>query len=563
MAINQTLAVILKAQDDTKGAFNSLNNNLNQLKTAAKALVAALAFKDVIDSTNQLGQQIDMLRDNLGISAQEASRLNYAARVMGTSAEEVSASFGALNRKLIDQMPLIAQGKSDFDKWGVAAKNAQGNIVSFPELINNVRDRLRTLPPGLERSGAAMDLMGRSGRQLLDLMTLTDAQFKSLAQEAQDLGLIFDEAGVDSMEDFQHNLNRLNLEFDALKLQLGQAIMPLLRSLVQWIRQNSGVFKQFGEVAKGLAGTAKVVADALGNIWDKLKGIFGTTEATQLAVDAFILTIAGIAGGPVGLAIAALVLAFGEVQKTIKFIQDNWDLFVYALRTGQLNDIPIFGFFFRIVSDVLKKIDDLKIIWNNLKTLFGQGDSGGHIPILDAISEGANIALAGLNAVLEALGLMKVENSNAATAGSNGLSGFGPGGAAGAGAGGGGGGSFGGSGGGSWGGGSTTQPDCAPGFIAVKWADGTWQCVPSGGGGGGTNLTPMATGGYVGQTMAALLHPGETVIPANGSGGSGVTNIFNVTGNIATSEAELARRIADEVGSVLIGKTLMNRNLAY
>ena len=33
-------------------------------------------------------------------------------------------AFGALNRKLIDQLPLIQQGKSDFDKWGVAVRDA-------------------------------------------------------------------------------------------------------------------------------------------------------------------------------------------------------------------------------------------------------------------------------------------------------------------------------------------------------------------------------------------------------------------------------------------------------
>jgi hypothetical protein len=112
---------------------------------------------------------------------------------------------------------------------------------------------------------------------------------------------------------------------------------------------------------------------------------------------------------------------------------------------------------------------------------------------------------------------------------------------------------------------SYTKPDCAAGYIAVKWLDGHWTCEPASNGGGGGGLLTFASGGVMPYTGLAQLHAGETVIPVGGGGGGGggINLTINLSGNIAASARELAEIVADEVGSVLIRKTSMNRSLAY
>ena len=48
-----------------------------------------------------------------------------------------------------------------------------------------------------------------------------------------------------------------------------------------------------------------------------------------------------------------------------------------ALKTGKLNDIPVFGFFFHIAQDVLTMIANIISAWENLQRLLGGGKSGG------------------------------------------------------------------------------------------------------------------------------------------------------------------------------------------
>lgn len=261
------LRVIISAQNNSQQAFAQLTQSLNGLRTLAlgvgTALAGGLASMNTISIMRRVGDEVDSLRDSLGLTAVEASHLNFAARAVGTSAEEVSAAFGALNRKIIDQIPLIATGESDFQKWGVAVQNARGEILQLPQVLENVSKRMRELPAGFERSGLAMDLMGRSGRQLLDLMTLSDTEMQKLARQAEEMGLVFSEAGVDSLEGFNREMNLLALQFDGLVMQIGSFMLPVLRGLLSWLRQNQGAIKGFFEEVRKAWGFVKQFAAAI------------------------------------------------------------------------------------------------------------------------------------------------------------------------------------------------------------------------------------------------------------------------------------------------------------
>jgi len=64
----------------------------------------------------------------------------------------------------------------------------------------------------------------------------------------------------------------------------------------------------------------------------------------------------GMAGASLEGGVGMLVMvAFQQVLETIMLIADNWDKFVYALKHGDLNNIPVFGALFAIVQ----RINDL------------------------------------------------------------------------------------------------------------------------------------------------------------------------------------------------------------
>jgi hypothetical protein len=71
------------------------------------------------------------------------------------------------------------------------------------------------------------------------------------------------------------------------------------------------------------------------------------------------------------LAVFVLVIAAGlQVKETFDLISENWDLFVYALKTGKLNDIPVFGFFFNLAQKVIGFLETIKRLWDAVSGAF-------------------------------------------------------------------------------------------------------------------------------------------------------------------------------------------------
>src|SRR5436305_252278 len=112
-----TLKVLISAENKSAAAFGQLNNSLNSAKTAVLSFVGAmaggLAFKDIIDSTRAWGHQVDQLQDQLGGTAEQMSALNYIGQAVGLTTDELSQTFGILNKRIADSIPDIQKGTSE------------------------------------------------------------------------------------------------------------------------------------------------------------------------------------------------------------------------------------------------------------------------------------------------------------------------------------------------------------------------------------------------------------------------------------------------------------------
>ena len=260
------LLIRLNAQNNATKAFGQLSGQLDGLMNTAKrvagVVAAAFALREVIDATQRWGVELDSLHDTLGLSGADAAAWNYQARIVGTTADDIATAFGQLTNKIGNSIPAIQQHTSDFDKWGISVLNAKNQLRPSVEILDQVRNRVNALGPGLAARQLEMDLFGRSGGKLHDFLALDSEALQQMKQDLENLGL---PTTTDEMEAQQRQANRLGLIFDSLKIRLGSFLIPVLLSFGNVISRVSGLVKSLGESFRVPLGIIK-------EAWDRIRG---------------------------------------------------------------------------------------------------------------------------------------------------------------------------------------------------------------------------------------------------------------------------------------------------
>lgn len=100
---NNTANIYVSAKDDTKKAFDSINNNLDALRnTLTRVVPAAMAFDMLKDKIGAVIDKFSDLQDfdNFGVAVDDAKRFVDVLGMSGASVDQVKKSFSDLTSKI-------------------------------------------------------------------------------------------------------------------------------------------------------------------------------------------------------------------------------------------------------------------------------------------------------------------------------------------------------------------------------------------------------------------------------------------------------------------------------
>lgn len=251
------------------------------------------------------GDQLDKMRARTGFTAQALSELGFAAEQGGASIDQLDRSLAAMARFSVMVERGLKTSTDLLDMLGVSVdqfKNAspEERFKLLAEAISQVED------PTL-RAGIALNVFGRSGRELLPMLEGGRASIEALQEEARRLGITMTDEDATSAAALTDALNRLNRQFKAIIVQIGAALAPLLTelqqkiapiitSIINWIKENRTLIVTVFKIAAAVvaAGVALII---LGGV---IMGFAATLSA--------IITIIGAVG--TAIAVLGKIIAF-------------------------------------------------------------------------------------------------------------------------------------------------------------------------------------------------------------------------------------------------------------
>ena len=251
MAMNMDALLRIKADVQGENNIRRLGNSLqglqgqaknaalgfNNLKGAVAGFGAAIAGSAIVAGLGAIvkkaidaGGDLDDLQIKTGIAASALFAIGNAAEVAGVDMDTVSKGLGKLNINLVK----AAEGNEDlarkFKRLGVDVKDAKGQVVPADKALKQIADRFADMPDGAQKAAAAVALFGKSGADLIPLLNEGATgleRFKSKLTPEE-----FEEFTKRS-DQFGESLTELGLRTDAFGLELTDALLPALQSILE------------------------------------------------------------------------------------------------------------------------------------------------------------------------------------------------------------------------------------------------------------------------------------------------------------------------------------------
>jgi hypothetical protein len=226
--------------DAASGMFGIFSKQI----TAARNATADNAQKtaDLTSKIKDNALQHDVLNNKLAATQIEIAKVTAEIKKNGDKTGELHNKLQALQldtrsyqndlSNLTDQTANyrveLTKSTDPLQAINVATKNADGTARGFNDILLDVADRFKEMPASAEKTALAMQLFGRSGKDMIKILNQGSQGIKDLEASAEKMGLTLTAKNIGQINDYIKSTKALKETSDALKISVGTLTAPVL-----------------------------------------------------------------------------------------------------------------------------------------------------------------------------------------------------------------------------------------------------------------------------------------------------------------------------------------------
>ncbi len=292
---------VQEESEETNRSFDALGKGAAAVGAAMVAATAAMvdALKEIggalvdctMDAANY-ADEISTMSEVTGISTETLQELTYASELMDVSVDTITGSMtkmeksmgsaadkvfalettqAELNRALNEgkisadeyeakMEEALEKNATGYDKLGVSIYDSNHNLRDSEEVFWDVIDALGQMEDGTERDLLAMELLGKSAKDLNPLINEGSEGFRALADEAHEAGFVMGDDTLTAFTDFDDQMVRFKNSGQAAKNALGTLLLPALSELSG---SGTSALQKFTKAVQNSNGDISVIGDAI------------------------------------------------------------------------------------------------------------------------------------------------------------------------------------------------------------------------------------------------------------------------------------------------------------
>lgn len=174
------IGIKITAIDATKDAFNSANQSLNSLKSAATSVQGALAsigaglsigaFVGWVKSTMDAADAMNDMSQRVGIAVQDLAKYELATKQSGTTMEALAKGIKGLSLNL-------AEHGGELSKIGISAKSSDMAMQQLADIFTR-------MPDGIEKTTLAVQVFGKAGMEMIPMLNMGSKGLQEAAEKS-------------------------------------------------------------------------------------------------------------------------------------------------------------------------------------------------------------------------------------------------------------------------------------------------------------------------------------------------------------------------------------------
>ena len=308
------------SQEKVTSSLKAVGAGIGIVAGAAVGLGAAFA------KAGLAADDLNTLAKTTGLTTAELQKFKYAEELIDVSLETMTGSMTKLIKSMSAAKIGTKQTVDAFEQLGITFRNdVTGELRSGQDVFDEIIEALGKVENETERDAIAMQLLGKSARDLNPLIAGGAADLRKLGKEAETLGLILSQDALDG-------LNEINDVVDTFNSRLRAAGMTVLAEFADPVNDALASI-DFDKITRGVIDFVSfikqnehvVIAAITGigvgfvawNITSMVLGVVGAIQTLKTAIDtatvAQTIFNAAQASNPVGLVVTAVAAATAAI----------------------------------------------------------------------------------------------------------------------------------------------------------------------------------------------------------------------------------------------------------
>jgi hypothetical protein len=292
-----------------------------KLQTAALVTVVvglASAFAKTTIETAKAADEILTLAQTTGLTTDQIQELRYAEELLDVSTETITGSMTKMIRNMNNARMGSKQSEEAFKALRIRIKDSNGELRDSEQVFGEVIDKLSKIRNETERDAIAMQIFGRSARELNPLIEAGSGALKEFAKEAHEMGYVMSGDALESFGALDDAMQRFNNQTEAFKNSIAMVLLPVLTSFFELLNKIDPQVLATVAVVASIAVTAITVVKSIKSTIDVFKAFDAQTWKTTgiiLGVTAALIALVAIIG--------VLAGKGGEMERTMASIGDS------------------------------------------------------------------------------------------------------------------------------------------------------------------------------------------------------------------------------------------------